>query len=445
MIQFPENLYTDIRIETVNKTTILLENFQLKQKKTKEEKGAMIRIYDGTRWYYSATTNIDGLQEEVDKLSKMAKPNPSIYDDPVVRKFEVNRETLLKYSDSNVSDISIDEKQKLLDTYVPAVKSFPQIKTSEIYYIDRYTEKHFFSSKGADVRFDAQYCCIAVRYSMQENEIPYNGRWDAYKMNFRDLQNLQEELKSEINRDLQYCRHAVAVKPGIYTCVLAPVVTGVFAHESFGHKSESDFMIGDETMKREWTIGKSVGSPALNIVDTGLVPGAGYVPFDDEGTKARKNYIIRNGLLTGRLHSCNTAMHLNEELTGNARAVSFEYEPIVRMTTTYIEAGNQTKEELIGSIDEGIYIENLKHGSGMTTFTIAPTRAYMIRNGKIAEPVRISVITGNVMKTLHEIDGFSDKVELFSFPLGGCGKMEQFPLSVGFGGPYIRVKGINVQ
>jgi len=280
---------------------------------------------------------------------------------------------------------------------------------------------------------------------MQEGDTPHNGSRDIYELEFKDLANRQDEIRAEINKDLQYCKQAVPVKPGVYTCVLSPVVTGVFAHESFGHKSESDFMVGDETMKKEWTIGKVVGSPKLNIVDTGLIAGAGYVPFDDEGTKARKNYIVKNGVLSGRLHSCNTAMSLNEGLTGNARAVNFEYEPIVRMTTTYIEAGDQTKEELISSIEEGIYIDDVKHGSGMTTFTIAPNRAYMIRNGRIAEPVRISVITGNVMKTLHEIDGFSNEVEFFSFPLGGCGKMEQHPLSVGFGGPYIRVNGVNVQ
>lgn len=445
MIQFPKDLYTDVRIETVNKTTILVENFQLKQKKIKEEKGAMIRIYDGARWYYSATTDIANLQNEVDNLAKMAKPNPSVYEDPVVKKFETNKETLLKYKDSNVSKVSIKDKENLLNTYVPVVKEFPQIKTSRIYYLDKYTEKHIISSKGTDVKFDAQYCCITVRYTIQDGDIPHNGSRDIYKMYFKDLADRQEEVRNEIRKDLEYCKNAVPVKPGVYTCVLSPVVTGVFAHESFGHKSESDFMVGDETMKKEWTLGKVVGAPDLNIVDTGLVPGAGYVPFDDEGTRARKNYIIKNGVLTGRLHSCSTAMALDEELTGNARAVNFQYEPIVRMTTTYIEAGNQTKEELLRGIEEGIYIENLKHGSGMTTFTIAPNRAYMIRNGQIAEPVRVSVITGNVMKTLHEIDGFSSEFELFSFPLGGCGKMEQFPLSVGFGGPYIRVHGINVQ
>ena len=107
---------------------------------------------------------------------------------------------------------------------------------------------------------------------------------------------------------------------------------------------------------------------------------------------------------------------------------------------SYIESGDKTKDELISEVKNGIYIETIKHGSGMSTFTIAPSLAYYIRDGKIAEPVNISVITGNVMETLNEIDGLSDNVEILSFILGGCGKMEQFPLPVGFGGPYMRTR-----
>ena len=115
------------------------------------------------------------------------------------------------------------------------------------------------------------------------------------------------------------------------------------------------------------------------------------------------------------------------------------------MRTTYIEKGDKTNEELFSEVPEGIYIKTIKHGSGMSTFTIAPSLAYYIKDGKIAEPVNISVITGNVMDTLDEIDGLSNEVELHSFVLGGCGKMEQFPLPVGFGGPHVRVNNINVQ
>lgn len=204
-------------------------------------------------------------------------------------------------------------------------------------------------------------------------------------------------------------------------------------------------MVGDENMKREWAIGTRVGAELLNIVDTGMEEGSGYVPFDDEGTRAKKTYLIRDGILSGRLHSAMTAAALKEELTGNARAVSFQFEPIVRMTATYVEPGKSTKEELIAGVKKGIYISDYNHGSGMSTFTIAPNKAYMIRDGHLAEPVKISVITGNVMHTLHEIDGLSAEFELCSFALGGCGKMEQFPLRVGMGGPYMRVNHLTVQ
>jgi TldD protein len=445
MYKFPKDLYTDVRIETVFQTNITLENFELKQNKVKKDTGAMIRIFDGRRWYYSSTTNMDNLQEEIDRLAGMASPNPGIYNHPVVEKLEVNQGKELKFVESDVSWIDNSRKYELLQTYIPVVKEFEQIMISKLYYLDKYTVKHIISSKGTDVMFDTQFCCIAVRYMFQIGGNPCRGAENVYHMRYEDLAGKQDKVRDTIRKDLAYNEAAVPVVPGMYTCVLSPETTGVFAHESFGHKSESDFMIGDETMKREWAIGKQVGAPLLSIIDTGLLEGSGYVPFDDEGCRAKKNYIIKDGILTGRLHSSVTAADLKEAPTGNARAMNFEYEPIVRMTTTYIDSGTMTKEELIAGVPCGIYIDSIFHGSGMTTFTIAPQRAYMIRDGKIAEPVKISVISGNVMKTLGEIDGVSDKVEIFSFALGGCGKMEQYPLPVGFGGPYIRVNGINVQ
>ena len=115
------------------------------------------------------------------------------------------------------------------------------------------------------------------------------------------------------------------------------------------------------------------------------------------------------------------------------------------MTTTYIAEGSSTLDELIAGVDIGVIVETINHGSGMSTFTMAPSLAYMIRNGKKAEPVRVSVVTGDVFDTLGDIDGLSDKIELLSFTLGGCGKMEQAPLPVGFGGPWVRVKKLTVR
>ena len=445
MFIFPDGLYTDIRIESVYSTKILFENYDLKQNKTKTDQGAMVRVYDGQRWYYSATTDIGSIQASIDSLAAMARPEGDIANHPAVCRMEVNTGESLRFADCRVSDVAHEEKMSLARSFVPVLRQAGSVQKSRIYYLDKYTLKHILSSKGTDIKFDVQSCSVSVRYTLQGKDAPFNSGEDIYETTFDKLTGRQEKVSAALNRDEAFCQSAVPVRPGIYTCVLSPVVTGVFAHESFGHKSEADFMIGDETMKREWAIGKRVGAPILNIIDTGTVEGAGYVPFDDEGCRAKVNNIIKDGILTGRLHSSYTAALLEEPQTGNARATSFEFEPIVRMTTTYIGAGKDTFESLIQSIQEGVFIDDLNHGSGMTTFTIAPRRAYMIRGGKIAEPVFVSVITGNVMKTLDEIDGASDEVKLFSFALGGCGKMEQHPLPVGFGGPYIRANGIRVQ
>ena len=444
-MQFPSGLFTDIRYESVRKTTISYENGVLKQNKSATETGAFIRIFDGVRWYYSATTDLNGIQKEVDALAAMAAPNDRIKEHPVIKKLEANRDICLRYRDTGLSGIPNSRKVQLLETYLPLLRELDDVQMATVSYFDTHTEKHIVSSLGCDVTFDYQLAAIHMRYTFGCGGVPFSNIQSICREQFDQLEALHDDFRQILAEDWQFAHHAVPVVPGDYTCILSPETAGVFAHESFGHKSESDFMVGDETMKREWAMGTRVGADILNIYDTGIPIGSGYVPYDDEGTKARMTYLIRDGILSGRLHSAATAAALEEDVTGNARAMSFEYEPIVRMTSTCIGPGTQTTEELFAGVREGVYIKDYKHGSGMSTFTIAPNVAYMIRDGKLAEPVRIAVVSGNVMETLYQIDGLSKEVKLCSNASGGCGKMEQWPLRVAFGGPYVRVKGIHVQ
>ena len=105
-------------------------------------------------------------------------------------------------------------------------------------------------------------------------------------------------------------------------------------------------------------------------------------------------------------------------------------------------------EELFAGVKEGVYIQDYKHGSGMSTFTIAPNVAYMIRDGKLAGkviPIDYAKQVRRVMQSALPVDGLSRDAQLCSQSTGGCGKMEQWPLRVAFGGPYVRVQGISVQ
>ncbi len=445
MIQFREGFYADVRVEDRFRTVISYYGGSLREMLERQETRAFLRVYDGKLWYYASVTDTAHLQKTLDELYDAATPNADILADPVVCRFERNREQCLRFEDRSVRKVSLEEKHALLTHYLPCLGEDKCCAMPSGNYLDRNSRFRFVSSLGAELEFDYQTCGLRLGCNMVEGEKKFTANWQCGKTEFSALVGLEEKIRAEIAEQAEFMRNSVPVEAGNYPVVLSPEAAGVFAHESFGHKSESDFMLSDETMRNEWQLGKTVGSPILSIAECGEFEGSGYVPYDDEGTKARKNYLIKNGVLAGRLHSALTAAALGEDLTGNARAIDCRYEPIVRMTSTYIEGGDLTFDELIAPIEKGYYIKHIAHGSGMSTFTIAPTVAYEIVNGKIARPVQISVISGNVFKTLGLIDGLTKEVEMLSFVTGGCGKMEQSGLPVGFGGPYVRVSEMNVQ
>lgn len=445
MIQFRDGFYADVRTEDRSRTTISYQGGVLMDLRVRTEQRAFLRVYDGKLWYYASVTDLAHLQKTLDGLYDAATPNPNILEDPMVRRFERNRDTVLTFMDCSVRDIPTKEKQDLLLSYLPLLSEDSCVTMPQGLYLDRNSLFRFRSSLGADITYDYQTCGVSLSFSMAEGEKKFSDHWQKGATRFGEIQGLEAEIRSAVAEGTNFLRNSVPVTPGKYPVVLSPQAAGVFAHESFGHKSESDFMLSDESMREEWQLGKAVGSPILSIAEWGEVPGCGYVPYDDEGTKARKNYLIKNGVLAGRLHSAQTAAALGEGLTGNARAIDCTFEPIVRMTTTYIEGGDLDFDQLIAPIQKGYFIKTIRYGSGMSTFTIAPCLAYEIVDGKLGRPVQISVLTGSVFETLGLIDGLTKDVELLSFVTGGCGKMEQMGLPVGFGGPYVRVSSMKVQ
>ncbi|MGE5223782.1 MAG: TldD/PmbA family protein, partial [Omnitrophica WOR_2 bacterium] len=239
---------------------------------------------------------------------------------------------------------------------------------------------------------------------------------------------------------------APVVKGGVYPVVVNPGLAGVFAHEAFGHLSEADFIYENQRMQELMQLGSKYGEPILNIVDDGSLPGGlGTHPYDFEGVPAQKTHLIKDGILVGRLHSRETAGKMDERPTGNARSINYKFQPIVRMTNTYIEPGSSTFEEMIRDIPLGVYAIDMIGGqTAMEMFTFSAAYGYMIRNGQVAELVRDVTLTGNVFDTLHHIDMLSDKVEWAPNGPGGCGKGGQNPLRVGLGGPYARIQNLMV-
>ena len=149
--------------------------------------------------------------------------------------------------------------------------------------------------------------------------------------------------------------------------------------------------------------------------------------------------MLKEGILVGRLHSRETAAKLKEKTTGNARAISPQFPPIVRMTNTYIENGIATPAEIIGDIKNGLYVSNWYGGmTSMEQFTFSAGEAFRIHNGEIKELCRPVMLTGNLFTTLESLDAIANDLDMNQG--GGCGKGGQMPLPVSNGSPHIRIQ-----
>lgn len=445
-VAFPEEGYADVRLEETVEHRIVLRDGHLEDVQSTSETGALVRVQRNGSWLISSTTELDEVSEIVARLSASTAA-PQGAGDSGVELLEIHRERRLVFEERRIDGVPLKDKLALLETFAGALNR-PSIKTWTARWMDQHRERRFVSSRGADVHHDYQEGGVILSFTLGEGAEAVSESFRLADHHFHTLCAAVDDALVRLNHHLDKCEtfasRAVPVEPGTATVILAPEVAGIFAHESFGHKSEADFMLGDPAMMEEWKIGSRVAAEGVSIVDGGGGFGSGYMPYDDEGQPTQRTFLIQDGILRGRLHSSMTAAALGEAPTANARAISFRFEPIVRMTTTTFTPGPLTIRELFQGVEDGYFIETARHGSGMSTFTIAPGLAWRIRRGKLAEPVRVAVMTGTVFETMGEIDGLSNEVEVPFLVGGGCGKMEQWPLSVGFGGPHVRVRRMSL-
>ncbi|OHB38873.1 MAG: hypothetical protein A3G70_04955 [Planctomycetes bacterium RIFCSPLOWO2_12_FULL_39_13] len=341
------------------------------------------------------------------------------------------------------ADISLTDKQAICNKYNNMILSSKQIQTSNVRYVDSHGTIYFANTNGSFIVQETIFCGISLLAMARDGmnvQQSYHSVGDL--RGFTNVQNMEHKCEEVTKRAVDLLT-AKPVTGGKYSVIIDPKLCGVFVHEVFGHLSEADFIYENAKMREIMVIGKRFGIDALSIVDDGsLVGEAGYNKYDSEGTPTQKTYLIKNGILTNRLHSRETAAKMNEKPTGNARAINYAHAPIVRMTNTYMEPRNYTFEKMLSEVDNGIYaIGALGGQTNMEMFTFSAEEAYMIRNGKIQEKIRDVVLTGNVFETLMNIDAIGNDLKIHG-GLGGCGKGGQSPLRVSDGGPHVRIQNV---
>ena len=253
------------------------------------------------------------------------------------------------------------------------------------------------------------------------------------------------EFAREAVRQVIVSLNSVETPAGTMVVVLGPGWPGVLLHEAVGHGLEGDFNRKGASVF-SGRIGEQVASELCTIVDDATIPDRrGSLSVDDEGTQAQRTVLIENGVLKGYMQDVTNARLMGHTPTGNGRRESYAHLPMPRMTNTYMLPGDSEHEEIISSVDKGLYASQFSGGQVDITsgkFVFSASEAYMIENGRLTKPLKGATLTGMGAEVIGKITMVGNNLELDS-GVGVCGKAGQL-VPVGVGQPTLRVDGLTV-
>jgi TldD protein len=318
------------------------------------------------------------------------------------------------------------------------------------------TSKYYVNSEGSRISsfvpkigFFA-FITVAEQGKTEQagEQFGYSGGWEA----FREWKAAEKMIhNAKVLKDV--ITKGKAVNPGDMDLICGSEVTGIAAHESCGHPMEADRILGREMSQAgrsfifkggPFWIGTRIGSDVVNVVDDPTLENSyGFYVYDDEGVKARRRILYKNGVINEFLHNRESAARLGTTSNASSRSINYDREAIVRMANTFVLPGELTEEELIEDVKYGVYMKSF------TEWNIDDKRfnqryvgreAYLIENGELKHPIARPVIETTTQKFWTSVDAVSKNVE---FDAASCGKGDPSQgVPVYTGGPSIRLRGV---
>ncbi len=436
--------YADVRVESDETTQVVYRGEELDTVSSGVFQGGIARACKNGGWGIRTFDSPDEVADAVAEASQYASLIGN--DETVLANVEPVSMDAPAALEEDFREVSFDDKVRMASDYNDIIlQADPRIESSTVSYGDRFRRVYFASTRGTyfmEERPRVRLHAVAVA---RDGDLVQRAQESVSSCRgYGCVRGLEHKMEEAAHRAVNLLE-APPCEGGVYPVILDPELAGVFAHEAFGHLSEADGLYENPKMRDLMYVGREMGAKGLNIVDDGSMPGMlGSSGVDDEGTPTGKTDLIREGVLAGHLHGLETAGKMKASPTGNARAIRRDVPPIVRMTNTYIEGGDEDVEEMIGDIDDGIYACSMQGGQTMMEmFTFSAGYAYRIRNGQVGELIRDVTLTGNVFETLQNMDGFGNDFRMIERG-GGCGKGGQSPLPVTFGAPHLRIQNVVV-
>jgi len=433
--------YQDLRFEKLKNLVINIRNEEVKSVEVIEKDGGHARALLGGGF---GTLSFNNIEDAEDSIKKCLVFSAEIPGEMTLAEAPVVKDDVVLSIEMDPRDITLEEKVNLLKSYGKMASDIEGLSICDIEYIELYKEKYYVNSEGTEIRQEQLSVAANFRMTSKNDDLTQQTRLSlGGGSNFKEIMNKGDAVLKKAKQTVDLLE-AEPVVAGEYDVVLDPTVGGLFIHEAFGHLSEADNLLRSEALRKTMTLGSTFATSALNVLDDPTESGhSGSFIYDDEGVKAKKSYLIRDGKLAGRLHSRATSGLTGEPLTGHFRAKNYAYTPIIRMGNIYIDTGKDTYEDIIASTKNGLYLFGTAGGqTSGDMFTFAVQGGYKIENGKITSMVRDIILTGNLFTTLKNIDKIADQRVMSKG--GGCGKGGQILRTSCKGSPYIRIKGMSV-
>ncbi|MCF7912285.1 MAG: TldD/PmbA family protein [Candidatus Cloacimonetes bacterium] len=442
LLQRVEADYADIRYETKDTGILQFSNEELTAVTSSRTDGYVIRILKDGGFAAAAFTAWEDAEDAINSALQSAAVMGEYRTSPVVlAEAEIVKDRYRPVLIEDPRQVSLEEKIALMKKYVSIPLQQKEIINVDLTYADVIRERYFVNSEGSEIFEELVTTVLSGDIKSKRGNVIQNVRISAGGSDgFQQIRDQEAnfEKRTGIAIDLL---SAEPVKGGKYNCILNHLMTGVFTHEAFGHFSEADLIESLPAMREKMEIGNKLGSDLVNIIDDATQQGLlGYYKYDDEGVPVRKVELMKNGVLTGRLHSRRTAADFAEPVSGHNIAEDFRYAPIIRMGTIYIDKGTDSFEVLLQKLGNGIYLCDPKGGqTAGDSFTFGAQYGYEVKDGKLGKMLRDINVSGNLYETLQNITAIGDDLKFTK--RGGCGK-GQTNIRSCFGGPQIIVNNL---
>ncbi len=447
--------YAEARFERQEPEEFILKNGTLDALYVGADRGIGVRVLAKGGLGFAATNTMTKAEVRtiVDDAVRMAKgakretPITFAEEEAVTTEWTVPEQTKL-------ADVTVEDKIAAFREIDRAVKELGFKIPSRYFQLscNRIT-KYFANSEGSRIRsysprLRTSFFLTVVQGADAEQshrDYGWSGGWEA----LREL-NVTQRVTDEARSMQRSLLEGKKSPEGKMDLVVGPQVSGIAAHESCGHPTEADRVLGREASQAGKSfigpdgIGMKVGSEVVNVCDDPTVEHAiAYYATDDEGVRARRRYLYKEGKVNEFLQNRETASAFGTRSNGASRAVNYNVEAIVRMANTFVEPKDHTIEEMIEGVHFGVYMKSFMEWNiddKRFNAKYAGREAYLIENGEVKHPVRRTVVELTTPTFWSAVDAVGKDLE---FEAGFCGKSDPSQaLDASLGGPTMRLRNV---